>query len=337
MLGSLVLAGDGPSGPPAIAKKPVIGCFDPYGEPNSHACVGGVWSVCSCKGWTCHWSCPEGGCKIRCLAGNVSGNQIQTKDSPPACFAPTGGQGSIACVDNQLRVCKCPLGHLICGWTCPEGGCIRCSSKNGDESRAGGCSDPSDLDLDLRSELDSSPSSCEFPCNCIASGNQIAHKLGVKTASECDTFCKSFPKFCNFWTLIKSRNICFALTNCNYPKCGPPFNNYVSGPKGCPPEFVEPVQESSFTITNQVPNRNAAGNITFQGTGDCDQTYSLAFGNITTIRFPTSCLPLITVSAALNGGIICSPFKGLDYDPRNLFICPTGRGLDCYVTTKGCK
>ena len=52
-------------------------------------------------------------------------------------------------------------------------------------AETGGCSDPSDLDVDLRAELDSSASSCEFPCNCIASGNQIAHKLGVKTAAEC--------------------------------------------------------------------------------------------------------------------------------------------------------
>ena len=29
MLGSLVLAGDGPAGPPG-SKGPVIGCFDPY-------------------------------------------------------------------------------------------------------------------------------------------------------------------------------------------------------------------------------------------------------------------------------------------------------------------
>ena len=65
----------------------------------------------------------------------------------------------------------------------------RCPPKTDDDSGAGGCSDPSDLDLDLRSELDSSPSSCEFPCNCIASGNQIAHKLGVKTAAECGELC----------------------------------------------------------------------------------------------------------------------------------------------------
>ena len=50
-----------------------------------------------------------------------------------------------------------------------------------------------------------------------------------------DSFCNSFPQHCKFWTLIKSKGICFALTNCNYPKCGDPFNYYVSGPTGCPP------------------------------------------------------------------------------------------------------
>ena len=52
-------------------------------------------------------------------------------------------------------------------------------------SNSGGCSDPSDLDLNLRAELDSPASSCEFPCNCIASGNQIGHKLNVNTPEAC--------------------------------------------------------------------------------------------------------------------------------------------------------
>ena len=52
-------------------------------------------------------------------------------------------------------------------------------------SNSGGCADPSDLDLDLRAELDSPASSCEFPCNCIASGNQIGHKLNVNTPEAC--------------------------------------------------------------------------------------------------------------------------------------------------------
>ena len=56
MLGSLVLAGDGPAGPPV--KKPVIGCFDPYvikisivsnchfSNPNF---LGGTEFACMCR------------------------------------------------------------------------------------------------------------------------------------------------------------------------------------------------------------------------------------------------------------------------------------------------
>ena len=42
-----------------------------------------------------------------------------------------------------------------------------------------------DLEEDLRAELDSPARSCAFPCNCIASGNQISHKLNVNTPEEC--------------------------------------------------------------------------------------------------------------------------------------------------------
>merc|ERR1719223_1104546 len=135
--------------------------------------------------------------------------------------------------------------------------------------------------MDLRAELDSPASSCEFPCNCIASGNQIANKLGIQTPEACDSFCKSFPTHCQFWTLIKSKGICFALTNCNYPKCGHPFNYYISGPDGCPPSSSSgSLSESPFTITNKVRNRIAAGRASFQG--DRPNCVDKSFSNLQT-------------------------------------------------------
>ena len=60
---------------------------------------------------------------------------------------------------------------------------FRCSA--GGEETSGGCSDVSDLEEDLRAELDSPASSCDFSCNCIASGNQILFKLNVQTYEDC--------------------------------------------------------------------------------------------------------------------------------------------------------
>jgi len=272
----------------AQEKRPVIGCFNPYGVPNSGACVDDQWKICKCIGWKCYW-------------------------------------------------------------TCPEGECPRCPSKSVEDSGTGGCSDSSDLDMDLRAELDSPTSSCVFPCNCISSGNQIAHKLGVRTPEECDNFCKSF-KICNFWTLIKGskeKNYCFALTNCNQPKCGSPFEYYVSGPRGCPPLQASPItgeeSEYQFSITNLVRNRNAEGTTSFQGNttefGGCERTYGpLAFGQLQTLTFPTSCLPVITITATLNGGIICDPFVGLEEDPKNVVICANANSRKCYVSmNEPCK
>lgn len=281
---------------------------------------------------------------IVALLDTEFGGLVQAQERPVVgCFNPYGRPGGEACVDYHWKVCRC-VGWR-CSWSCPLGGCSdECVPKNTDVSVAGGCSDPSDLDMDLRAELDSPVQSCEFPCNCIASGNQIGHKLGVKTPTECDSFCKSYPKYCKFWTLIKSKGICFALTNCNYPKCGAPFNYYYSGPVGCPPSTKpKGVSESTFTVTNLVRNRNADGTTSFQGNttefGGCLRTYgTLAFGQIQTLTFPTSCLPVITITASLNGGIICDPFVGLEKDPQNVVICANANSRECYVSmNKPCK
>jgi len=277
------------------------------------------------------------------FVATMLGQMVHAQERPViGCFNPYGVPGSEACVDDQWKVCKC-IGWK-CYWTCPEGECPRCPSKSVENLGAGGCSDPSDLDMDLRAELDSSASSCEFSCNCIASGNQIAHKLYVDTPEACDYFCKSFPKYCKFWTLIKSKGICFALTNCNYPKCGPPFNNYISGPRGCPPSRspAPAVPNTSFTVTNRVQNRIATkGVASFQGVapkGCAGSFKNLAFGKITTITVPTSCLPLIELTATLNGGTICKPFVGLENLPQNVFICAIPNASECYVSmNQDCK
>jgi len=258
------------------------------------------------------------------------------------CSDPRGPPNSEACVDYRWKVCKC-MGWK-CYWSCPMGGCQE-ECKPQKEVESGGCSDPSDLEEDLRAELDSPASSCEFPCNCIASGNQIAHKTNVKTPEDCDSFCNLFPKYCKFWTLIGSKGICFALTNCNYPKCGHPFKYYVSGPKGCPTSISSDQHQipvSNFTVTSLVPNRIADGNTKFQGTapkGCAGPFNSLAFGGITTITIPTTCLPLIEVTATLNGGTICKSFIGLAKFPNNVFICASPNGsAQCYVTVdQTCK
>lgn len=270
--------------------------------------------------------------------------QAQAQDRQViGCFKPYGLPNSKACVDYHWKVCKCVGWPARCSWSCPVGGCSEeCQPKNTDVSVAGGCSDPSDLDMDLRAELDSPASSCEFPCNCIASGNQIAHKLYVDTPEACDKFCKSFPTLCKFWTLIKSKGICFALTNCNYPKCGPPFNNYISGPRGCPPKPSVPVPTTSFTVTNRVQNRIVTkGAASFQGIapkGCAGSFENLAFGKITTITIPTSCLPLIQLTTTLNGGTICKPFVGLENLPQNVFICGIQSDTQCYVSmNENCK
>lgn len=263
------------------------------------------------------------------------GSLVQAQ-MPPGCSDPFGAPNTKACVDNQWKVCECR--GWQCYWICtgPGGNCLRCPTPKVDDSGAGGCSDPSDLDMDLRDELDSSASSCEFPCNCIASGNQIAHRLGVKTAAECDYFCKSFPKHCKFWTLIKSKNICFALTNCNYPKCGPPFNDYISGPRGCPPstESLAAAPNSSFSVRNLAKNKVVtSGTASFSGTSkDCSGSIkNLAFGKVEIITVPTVCLPLIEFTATLNKQTVCKPLNGQVQFPQNVLICLSKDGLTCSV------
>ena len=92
-----------------------------------------------------------------------------------------------------------------------------------------------------------------------------------------------------------------------------------------------------------VQKRNAEGSASFQGNttefGGCGRTYGpLAFGQIQTLTFPTECLPVITVTATLNGVIICDPFEGLEKDPVNVKICANSNSRKCYVSmNKPCK
>ena len=69
---------------------------------------------------------------------------------------------------------------------------------------------------------------------------------------------------------------------------------------------------------------------------------NLNFGQLETITTLTKCLPVILISARLNGGTTCESWVGLERDPENVFICPVQKeggllGCEVKMNSGGCN
>ena len=122
------------------------------------------------------------------VVGKIERIRFSTRYFPLNRVTATSGRiicipfnGNVEDPENLIvRIRICPYKSFKKCYVSVNEPCLRKS-----ESESEGESDRTDFDEELRTELDSAPPSCIFPCNCIASGNQISYKLNVKTPEDC--------------------------------------------------------------------------------------------------------------------------------------------------------